>query len=77
MARTIELPDWLTVEEFAHHFRIGKTLAYQEIRANGESLGVRRFGRTIRIPRSALERDSSAKLLAAGTGKRVVKKALP
>jgi excisionase family DNA binding protein len=51
----------LTVEEAAHILRIGRTAAYalaREFRAtNGRSgLPVLELGRTLRVPRSALDR---------------------
>ena len=54
MSRFDELPEWVTVAEFADFYRVGKSAAYEFVRAHGEELGVKRFGRTIRIPRSAL-----------------------
>ena len=53
-----ELPEWLMVSEFAEHFRIGKTAAYEFVRTHGKELGIRRFGRTIRIPRAALDQEA-------------------
>ncbi len=54
-------PDFLTVEEAARIFRVGRTAAYEQARlweeTNGErGLPVVRFGRLMRVPRAALER---------------------
>jgi excisionase family DNA binding protein len=56
-----ELPDFLTVEEAAAVLRIGRTAAYQltqRWRDTGgrDGIPVRRFGRTLRVPRAALVR---------------------
>jgi excisionase family DNA binding protein len=51
--RAESLPFYLTVEEFAERARIGRTLAYSLART-GQIQSVK-FGRAIRIPRSALE----------------------
>lgn len=46
-------PEWLTVGEFAKAIGIGKGLAYDLVR-RGELTQVRRFGRLVRIHRTAL-----------------------
>ena len=56
-----ELPEFLTVEEAAAVLRIGRTSAYllaQRWRESGGESGlpVLRFGRQLRVPRSALVR---------------------
>lgn len=54
MATTLEdLPDLLTVEEFASWARIGRRQAYATVRS-GETPSIT-LGRSIRIPRAALE----------------------
>jgi excisionase family DNA binding protein len=53
-----ELPEFLTVEQFAVVAGIGRDLAYQLVK-RGE-VPSRRFGRLIRIPKSALLADSPA-----------------
>jgi excisionase family DNA binding protein len=47
-----ELPDFLTVEELAAWLRLGRNTAYEIVR-RGEIPHVR-FGRSIRIPKTAL-----------------------
>lgn len=49
-----DLPAVLTVEEVADVLRIGRTAAYQAVKA-GEIPSLR-LGRKIRVPRAALER---------------------
>jgi hypothetical protein len=54
-------PDFLTVEEAARIFRVGRTAAYEQARLWEETDGERglpvvRFGRLMRVPRAALER---------------------
>ena len=56
-----ELPEFLTVEEAAKVFRIGRTSAYllaQRWRDSGGQAGlpVQSFGRVLRVPRAAIER---------------------
>lgn len=58
--RQSELPEWLTVAEFAKFYRLGKSKAYEHVRKNADELGVVRFGRVYRIPRSALESGDKA-----------------
>jgi hypothetical protein len=55
-----ELPAVLTVEEAAHVLRIGRAAAYEQARryrATGgrEGLPVIELGRSLRVPRQALE----------------------
>ncbi len=45
-------PDMLTIDDFAKAVRIGKSLAYRMVRSG--QIRSRRFGRTYRIPKSAL-----------------------
>ncbi len=45
------LPEWLTVEEYAKHMRIGRALAYR-MAADGR-VPIRRIGKIIRVHRSA------------------------
>jgi excisionase family DNA binding protein len=57
----MEGPDFLRVEEAARILRISRTTAYREARTwlatNGAAgLPVVRLGRTLRVPRHALER---------------------
>lgn len=49
-----QMPTVLTVEELAAELRIGRDAAYGLVR-DGEVFG-RRIGRSIRVPRAALER---------------------
>lgn len=58
---TEQLPPFLRVEEAARMLRISRSAAYELANAwltsNGESgLPVIRLGRTIRVPRAAIER---------------------
>jgi excisionase family DNA binding protein len=60
-------PDFLTVEEAARIFRVGRTAAYEQARLWEETDGERglpvvRFGRLMRVPRAALERLIGAPL---------------
>lgn len=48
-----ELPDIITVEEMASFLRIGRNAAYKMIQGN--EIAYVRIGRTIRIPRRAIE----------------------
>ena len=57
---TQAIPDLLTIDEAARVLRIKRTLAYQLAKRDletggGEGLNVRRVGRLLRVPRSALE----------------------
>lgn len=47
-----QLPDWITVEEVARYLRIGLSCAYEQIRS--KKIPSRRFGRLVRVPRSAI-----------------------
>lgn len=47
-----DLPEFLLVEEFAAHLVIGRTKAYELVRTG--QVESRKFGRIIRIPKSAL-----------------------
>ena len=63
-----EAPDFLTVVETARVLRIRRTAAYQLVNhdlATGGSDGLRarRFGKSIRIPRAALEELTGAPLV--------------
>lgn len=58
-----QAPDFLTVEETARVLRIRRTAAYQLVKhdletAGSDGLRARRFGRLIRVPRSAVEQLS-------------------
>lgn len=50
------LPDWLTPKEVARFLRLGKSRLYECLRS-GE-ISSRRFGRLIRIPKTALRPDA-------------------
>ena len=50
-----ELPELCIIEEVCDFLRIGRTLAY-ELVESGQIRKVENLGRTIRIPRSELER---------------------
>ena len=50
-----ELPQYLTIEEFCAFMAIGRSCAYELVRT-GKIESVR-FGKLVRIPRRALERD--------------------
>jgi excisionase family DNA binding protein len=50
----VDLPDVATIEEAAGVLRIGRTAAYDAARRG--DLPVIRIGRTLRVPRHALER---------------------
>ena len=55
-----DAPDFLTVVETAKVLRIRRTAAYQLVNhdlvsGGGDGLRARRFGRSIRVPRAALE----------------------
>jgi len=50
-----DLPEWLTVDEFASYVKVGRVMAYGLVR-RGE-LPVRRFGRLVRIHRDGLRRE--------------------
>jgi excisionase family DNA binding protein len=52
--RLLDLPEMVTVQEYAAWARISRTKAYESVRAG--MVESRRFGRIIRIPRRALER---------------------
>lgn len=52
-----QLPEFLSIEELAAYLDIGRTLSYELVR-RGEVANVR-FGRIIRIPKSALARDGA------------------
>lgn len=63
-----EAPDFLTVVETARVLRIRRTAAYQLVNhdlATGGSDGLRarRFGKSIRVPRAALEELTGAPLV--------------
>jgi hypothetical protein len=63
-----DAPDFLTVVETAQVLRIRRTAAYQLVNhdlATGGSDGLRarRFGKSIRVPRAALEELTGAPLL--------------
>ena len=53
-----DLPELVTVEELATFLAIGRTLAYELVRTG--QVESRRFGRIIRIPKSALARHEAS-----------------
>ena len=61
MTTAVELPEVLTVEEAARLLRIGRNNAYALARQwlatdGGQGLPVVRLGRSLRVPRAALQR---------------------
>ena len=61
-----ELPLVLTVEEAAKALRIGRTAAYAAVRSG--DLPAVRVGRSLRIPRAALERLLAGEGLSTSNG---------
>jgi excisionase family DNA binding protein len=62
-----DVPDFLTVRELARVLRIGRNQAYSLVNS-GQVLSCR-FGGSIRIPRTAVQRLlDSPRLTAAGSG---------
>lgn len=64
-----DLPDFLTVDETANVLRIGRTSAYANVRrweATGGSTGIPcvRIGRSVRVPKWAIERLLAGPILA-------------
>ena len=53
-----QLPEWLTVPQFAQELGIGRSLVYDLVR-RGELREVRRFGRLVRIHRDSLRAVSN------------------
>ena len=53
-----ELPEYLTPEEFRAYVSLGRNTVYELLRRN--EIPHVRFGRTIRIPKAALQHGASA-----------------
>jgi excisionase family DNA binding protein len=55
------LPDWLTVPEVRKLLRLSRTSVYEMIR--GGVIPHRRFGRSLRVPKSSLRPDMQLEAL--------------
>ena len=65
---TVEVPDFLTVEEAARVLRIGRTAAYQQahlwLDTGRQGLPAMRVGGSLRVPRAQFEQHYSIRVTA-------------